>query len=55
VAKLTMSTCGGKTDLAVTIYISQGRYTAAANKGMTAKPEDRSERSRSCSPPPVLD
>ena len=27
----------------MTIYISQGRYTAAAIKGMTAKPEDRSE------------
>ena len=27
----------------MTIYISQGRYTAAAIKGMSAKPEDRSE------------
>ena len=27
----------------MTIYISQGRYTAAGIKGMTAKPEDRSE------------
>ena len=27
----------------MTIYISQGRYTTAAIKGMTAKPEDRSE------------
>ena len=25
------------------IYISQGRYTAAAIRGMTAKPEDRSQ------------
>src|SRR5258706_7246269 len=27
----------------MTIYISQGRYTPAAIKGMSAKPEDRSE------------
>ena len=27
----------------MTIYISQGRYTAAAIKGMSAKAEDRSE------------
>ena len=27
----------------MTIYISQGRYTAAAIRAMTAKPEDRSE------------
>jgi hypothetical protein len=27
----------------MTIYISQGRYTAAAIKGMSAKLEDRSE------------
>src|SRR6266576_2394246 len=27
----------------MTIYISQGRYTAAAIKGMSAKPEDHSE------------
>ena len=27
----------------MTIYISQGRYTAAAIKGMSAKPEDRSD------------
>ncbi len=27
----------------MTIYISQGRYTSAAIRGMTAKPEDRSE------------
>jgi uncharacterized protein with GYD domain len=27
----------------MTIYICQGRYTARAIKGMTAKPEDRSE------------
>ena len=27
----------------MTIYISQGRYTSAAIKGMSAKPEDRSE------------
>ena len=27
----------------MTIYISQGRYTAAAIKGMSARPEDRSE------------
>ena len=30
-------------EASMTIYISQGRYTAAAIKGMTAKPEDRSE------------
>src|SRR5262245_10084211 len=27
----------------MTIYISQGRYTAAAIRAMTTKPEDRSE------------
>lgn len=27
----------------MTIYISQGRYTATAIKGMSARPEDRSE------------
>ncbi|MES2600696.1 MAG: GYD domain-containing protein [Pseudomonadota bacterium] len=27
----------------MTIYISQGRYTAEAIRGMSAKPEDRSE------------
>jgi uncharacterized protein with GYD domain len=27
----------------MTIYVSQGRYTPAAIKGMSAKPEDRSE------------
>jgi uncharacterized protein with GYD domain len=27
----------------MTIYISQGRYTAEAIRAMTAKPEDRSE------------
>ena len=27
----------------MTIYISQGRYTAAAIRAMTARPEDRSE------------
>ena len=27
----------------MTIYISQGRYTAAAIRAMTAKPENRSE------------
>jgi hypothetical protein len=27
----------------MTIYISQGRYTSAAVKRMSAKPEDRSE------------
>ena len=27
----------------MTIYISQGRYTAAAIKGMSAKPVDRSK------------
>lgn len=27
----------------MTIYISQGRYTSAAIRGMSAKPEDRSE------------
>jgi uncharacterized protein with GYD domain len=30
-------------ETSMTIYISQGRYTAAAIKGMSAKPEDRSE------------
>src|ERR1700704_2706353 len=30
-------------ETSMTIYISQGRYTPAAIKGMTAKPEDRSE------------
>src|SRR4029079_6814498 len=30
-------------EASMTIYISQGRYTAAAIKGMSAKPEDRSE------------
>ena len=39
----------------MTIYISQGRYTAAAIKGMSAKPEIVPRRSRSCSPPPVHD
>ena len=36
----TTSECGGDS---MTIYISQGRYTSAAIKGMSAKPEDRSE------------
>ena len=39
----------------MTIYISQGRYTAAAIKGMSAKPEDRLRWLRSCLRPPVLD
>src|SRR6267154_129488 len=30
-------------ETSMTIYISQGRYTPAAIKGMSAKPEDRSE------------
>src|ERR1700751_6108557 len=30
-------------ETSMTIYISQGRYTAAAINGMSAKPEDRSE------------
>jgi uncharacterized protein with GYD domain len=30
-------------ETSMTIYISQGRYTAAAIKGMSATPEDRSE------------
>src|SRR5215211_4186494 len=30
-------------EASMTIYISQGRYTAAAIKGMSARPEDRSE------------
>src|SRR5215216_4963549 len=30
-------------ETSMTIYISQGRYTAAAIKGMSARPEDRSE------------
>jgi hypothetical protein len=39
----------------MTIYISQGRYTAAAIKGMSAKPEDRSEAVAELFAPPVLD
>ena len=40
----------------MTIYISQGRYTAAAIKGMSAKPEDRSEAvAELFSRPPALD
>jgi uncharacterized protein with GYD domain len=34
---------GHSREVAVPIYISQGRYTRDAIKGMIAKPEDRSE------------
>src|ERR1700752_532105 len=45
---LKMSAYRGRTsecreEASMTIYISQGRYTAAAIKGMSASPEDRSE------------
>ena len=44
VFRLGPRACRAKAEeTSMTIYISQGRYTAAAIKGMSAKPEDRSE------------
>src|SRR5467141_1716637 len=37
------TTIANAEETSMTIYISQGRYTPAAIKGMSAKPEDRSE------------